>query len=117
MTTPTRPRRKTPRAERREQRAARSRAARQQHVQAKAAAAGTPLDLFEVAYSTLRGRWVQSLRKAEASVDRANRAGDARRLAAAERRLAGVRALVERESSEVVAFLEARANRIDTARR
>lgn len=111
------PRRKTLLKDRRAERIARSRRSQQDHLRDKAAAATTPLDLYEVAYSTLRGRLVQLQRKADNAVDRATEAGDQKRIAAARRRQAEVCGEAEKVCSRVIAYLEKQADLIDTTRR
>lgn len=100
--------------ERREARTQASAARQQTHVQAKLAAAQTPVDLMGAAYTVLRGRLVQLERKALAAVERAET--DSEKQAARER-LADTRAEVERISNEAVAQMARLADQIHTERR
>lgn len=114
MTTPARPRRKTDRAQRRQERIARSEARQLEYARARFEAAETPLDLYEAAYSLLRGRLVKFQRLAENAVARA---GTEKERAAAERRQLAARATVQQVCGEAAEYLERAANRLDTTRR
>lgn len=108
------PARKARLQERRETRAA-NRAVRQRaHIAARFAATQTPLDLLARAYETLRGRAVQAERRALAAVERADTPGAVQR---AERRVASVRAEIERVCGDAANELARLTDEIRTERR
>jgi hypothetical protein len=112
--TPARQARKPRLAERRQQRIEASAERQQRHIAARLAEAETPLDLLARAYEVLRGRLVQSERKALAAVERADTPARKQRAAA---RLAGVRAEIERVCGDAAGELARLTDEIHTERR